>query len=205
MSSKSGNLFCPQDKWLQQLMIRVRVKNKGCVAATSFSVALYVNKSYNATYSKPIEGFPPYTVRRLNSSAVETVDFSWTPMEDGFFRVKVAVDENNDIPEIDEGNNVYSYPDEVKAGEPGYRAKDTPLPVPLYEKEPQNRGIIYEPHCEYVCPDPYTNKSYDYPVDFDINLPQTATVELARLYLYVYKAIKWTRNIRDSVLGASLK
>ena len=107
--------------------IRVNVTNKGCVAATNFSVALYVNKSYNVTYSEPIDGFPRYkSIRRLDSGAVETVDFSWTPTR-GFFRVKVKVDENNDIPEIDEGNNVYSYSDEVKAGESGYRAKQNPL------------------------------------------------------------------------------
>jgi subtilase family serine protease len=163
--------------------VRVKVKNAGCVAATNFSVALYVNKSYNATYSEPIAGFPQYEqISRLDPGAWTERDFQWTPM-DGFYRVKVVVDENNNVPELNEGNNIYSS-DEVKAGEPGYKAKQSPLTI--YERGTLNGGIIYVPYCYYVCPDPNTNSSFDYVANFDINLPQNATVEIARLYLYVW-------------------
>jgi hypothetical protein len=177
----------PSDKLIarENHTIRVKVKNAGCVAATNFSVALYVNRSYNATYNEPIAGFPQYEqISRLDPGVSRDVDFSWTPMGDGFYRVKVVVDENDGVPELRNDNNVHSS-DVMKAGEPGYRAK--PEPLTIFRKGTLNGGIIYEPYCYYVCPSPYTNESYDYPhVDFNINLSQNAEIVVARLYLYVW-------------------
>ena len=169
--------------------IRVNVKNAGCVAATDFYVKLYVNKSYNATYDEPVADFPQSKeiTTRLEPGGRSEMDFSWTP-GNGFYRVKVTVDENTEVPEINDNNNAFSVSDEVKAGEPGYRAKEEPLRI--YKKGTLNGGIIYEPYCKYECPDQYTNKSYLYPTqnphNFDINLSQNAEIVVARLYLYVW-------------------
>ncbi|KAF5433814.1 Serine protease, subtilase family, partial [Candidatus Methanophagaceae archaeon] len=175
--NKNGNAVS-SDKLIarENHTIKVNIKNAGCVAATDFYVKLYVNKSDNTTSDEPVAGFPmSKKITRLEPGVTSEVDFSWTP-EDGFYRVKVTVDENN----------VFSVSDEVKAGEPGYRAKDEPLRIG--GKGTLNGGIIYEPYCRYVCPDPYTDKSYPYPPhNFDINLlPQNAEVVLARLYMYVW-------------------
>ena len=164
--------------------IKVEVKNEGCVPAVGFDVALYVNKSYNATYSELIPGFPVRkTTSRLDPGVSREEDFPWTPMEDGFYRVKVVVDEDKKVRELNEENNICTS-EEVKAGEPGYRAKLDPLKI--YKQDTLNGGIIYEiGNRKYEWPDPYKNKSYDYSVDFNINLPENATIELARLYSYV--------------------
>ncbi|KAF5431259.1 Serine protease [Candidatus Methanophagaceae archaeon] len=164
--------------------IRVKVKNTGCVAASKFYVKLYVNKSDNATSDEPVAGFPKSKqITRLEPGLTSEVDFSWTP-EKGFYRVKVTVNEKNEIPDINDKNNVFSVSDEVKAGEPGYRAENKPLPIGGTGM--LNGGIIYEPYCSYVCPVPDSTESYDYSHVFDPKLPQNAEVVLARLYMYVW-------------------
>jgi hypothetical protein len=157
--------------------IRVNVKNAGCVAAADFSVKLYVYESYNRTYDKQIPAFPmSEQITRLEPGKRSKVDFSWTPQEEGFFRVKVTVDENKDITEIREENN--------KVGKPGYKAKSDPLPI--YKHGTLNGGIIYEPYGHYVSLEEKTNKSYDYSNEFGIDIPQKAEIEVARLYLYLW-------------------
>jgi len=183
--NKNGNAVS-SDKLIarENHTIRVNIKNAGCVAATDFYVKLYVNKSYNATSDEPIAGFPRSKgITRLELGVTSEVDFSWTP-KDGFFRVKVTVDENNEVPEINDKNNAFSVSDEVKAGEPGYMAKNDPLRIG--GKGTLNGGIIYDPYCSYVCPDPDTVKSYDYSHIFNINLPQNAEIAVAHLYMYVW-------------------
>ncbi len=77
--------------------IQVNVKNAGCVAATDFYVKLYVNKSGYATSDEPVAGFPrSEQIARLEPGVTSEVDFSWTPPEAGFYRVKVVVDEKNE-------------------------------------------------------------------------------------------------------------
>jgi hypothetical protein len=167
--------------------IRVNVKNAGCVAATDFNVKLYVNKSYNATYDELIPDFPlSKEITRLELGIRSEVDFSWIPPGNGFYRVKATVDENKEVPEINDNNNVFLVSDEVKAGEPGYKAEKEDLKI--YDQGTLNGGLIYEPYCRYVCPDPDTAKSYDdYSHVFSINnLPQNADIEFARLYLYIW-------------------
>nr|QNO58280.1 hypothetical protein BFNMBJLP_00014 [Methanosarcinales archaeon ANME-1 ERB7] len=165
--------------------IRVNVKNAGCIAAADFYVKLYVNKSYNATYDKQIPGFPmSEQITRLEPGKSSKIDFSWTPQEEGFYRVKVTVDENNDVTEIREENNVFCCSDEVKVGKPGYRAKSDPLPI--YKHGTLNGGIIYEPYGHYVSLEEKTNTSYDYSNVFGIEIPQEAEIEVARLYLYLW-------------------
>ncbi|KAF5428014.1 Serine protease [Candidatus Methanophagaceae archaeon] len=184
--NKNGNAVS-SDKLIarENHTIRVNVKNTGCVAATDFYVKLYVNKSDNTKSDEPVAGFPmSKKITRLEPGVTSEVDFSWTPPEAGFYRVKVMVDEKNEVPEINDKNNVFSVSDEVKAGELGYRAKDEPLRIG--GKGMLNGGIIYDPYCKYVCPDPNTANSYDYSHVFDINLPQSAEVVLARLYMYVW-------------------
>jgi subtilase family serine protease len=118
--------------------VRVKVKNAGCVAATNFSVALYVNKSYNATHSELIAGFPKYKqIHRLDPGVWGIVDFLWTPMEDGFYKVEVTVDEDKEVPELNEENNLYSS-GEAKVGEPGYEQK--PILLKLLRKANLQRG-----------------------------------------------------------------
>lgn len=184
--NKNGNAVA-SDKLIarENNTIKVNVKNAGCVAASDFFVKLYVNKSYNATYDELIPGFPrSKKITRLGPGVTSEVDFSWVP-GDGFYRVKVVVDENKEVPEIHDNNNAFSVSDEVKAGEPGYKAKEESLQI--YKHDTLNGGIIYEPYCNYACPDPCTDKSYEYPhVYFDINLSQNAEITVARLYLYVW-------------------
>ncbi len=164
--------------------IRVKVKNAGCVAATDFYVKLYVNKSDYATSDEPVAGFPmSEQITRLEPGVTNKVYFSWMP-EDGFYRVKVTVDENNEVPEINDKNNVFSVSDEVKAGESGYRAKSESLRIG--GKGTLNGGIIYEPYCSYVCLAPDTANSYVYSHVFNPKLSQNAEIVLARLYIYVW-------------------
>ncbi|KAF5429893.1 Serine protease [Candidatus Methanophagaceae archaeon] len=183
--NKNGNAVS-SDKLIarENHTIKVNVKNAGCVTATNFYVKLYVNKSNNAASDELIAGFPrSKEITRLEPGVPREVDFSWTP-EDGFYRVKVTVDENNEIPEINDNDNVFSVSDEVKAGEPGYRAKDKPLPIG--DKGTLNGGIIYDQYCSYVCPAPDTANSYVSAHVFNPKLPQNAEVVLARLYMYVW-------------------
>ncbi|MFV9677849.1 MAG: DUF3344 domain-containing protein, partial [Methanosarcinales archaeon] len=164
--------------------IKVKVKNAGCVAATNFYVKLYVNKSDNATSDERVAGFPmSKEITRLEPGLTSEVDFSWTP-EDGFYRVNVTVNGKNEVPEIDDKNNAFNVSDEVKAGEPGYRAEKEDLKI--YDQGTLNGGIIYEPYCNYVCPDPYTANSSVYSHVFNPKLSQNAEVVLARLYMYVW-------------------
>ena len=180
-----NNNYVANDKLIigEKHTIKVEVKNTGCVAAKDFSVAVYVNESasnatifYNET--RPSD---------LGSGVKTWVDFLWTPSERGFYDVKVMVDKDNDIPELNENNNIYpSYGDgvDVKVGEPNYRAKSYPLHV--LPSQEIHGGMYYDIGNSYYDAVYYFDPDEDYIINFENEVPDGATVELARLYLYLW-------------------
>ena len=113
--------------------VSVTVKNEryetedeaACVDAENITITLYVN---NSGSNMTVPSFPKHkTIPYLPSGDSSSVEFPWTPSDRGFYDVKAVVDLNNDIPELNEGNNIGKPEKEVKAGEPGYKAKENLL------------------------------------------------------------------------------
>ena len=110
--------------------VSITVKNEryetedeaACVNAENITITLYVNKSGSNITVPP---FPKHEIPYLLSGASSPVKFPLPPLDKGFYDVKAVVDLNNDIPELNEGNNTGNI--EAKAGEPGYKAKENPL------------------------------------------------------------------------------
>jgi subtilase family serine protease len=158
--------------------IRVQVENIGCVATENFTVTLYINGSTpNETYfSDPISLLPGMPT---------SVNFSWEPKKKGFYTVKAVIDESADVRELEESNNIGTPPNGelVKVGEPGYMADEPLLVLPSGEF---HGGMYYDiGNSKYICVR-RTEQDVDVTVNFENKIPEGATVELARLYLYVW-------------------
>ena len=163
--------------------VKVNVKNIGCLPAANFSVTLYINKSINQT----IPFFPKHeNVSLLKPGEQASVKFQSLKLEPGFYYVKAVVDENNIVPEINEGNNIYpQFPNrgiEVKvAPESGYKAKEGYMPM-FSEGAEIHGGIIYDAEHTGMLP---SGRNYDsFTTHFGDPVPANAKVICARLYVY---------------------
>ncbi|NQE05538.1 hypothetical protein C5S32_06675 [ANME-1 cluster archaeon GoMg1] len=164
--------------------VKVKVKNSGCLPAANFYVTLYLNKSINET----ISSFPKYkNISLLKPGDLTSVEFPSLQLDSGFYYVKAVVDENNNVSEVNEGNNIYPpFPSrgiEVKvAPESGYKAKEGYMPMFREGETEFHGGIIYD--AEHTSElrsgqdDATLNTTFGDPV------PANATVTLARLYVY---------------------
>ncbi len=79
--------------------IAARVMNSGTGDSGEFTVAIYANddKIYETTMS-------------LTGGGKKVVEYLWKPPAAGNYKLKLAIDSNNDVSETDEKNNIFEIP-----------------------------------------------------------------------------------------------
>ncbi|HID28050.1 MAG TPA: DUF3344 domain-containing protein, partial [Methanosarcinales archaeon] len=108
--------------------IKAVISNNGLASAQNFEVDLKVNST--KVDSK--------TVEELEAGQNITLEFNWTPSSLGDYKIEISVDPNNEIQELNEGNNINSTIATVY--ENGYTANH---PLETYTHGTLKGGIIY--------------------------------------------------------------
>gem|GEM_PF-1003213 len=165
--------------------VDVTVENNGAGDAGSFDVKLYA-KLY-ADY----EEVGSETVSNLPTGDSSVVNFLWKPSDSEVYDLKVVVDSESVIAESDEANN-----EMIEFQYVGYNGYMGDKPFTTYAHEKIKGELIYTWGDSYYSSKIYPKDSgytpYNYAVNFDITIPEDATIKLARLYNY------WTWSYKGS-------
>ncbi len=100
---ESGITFDPTSPAMEQdVTIAVEVWNKGDVPADNVTVRLYVKHSAPGS-AEALVGVQ--NIIAVGNGASETIHFTWTPDVAGTYTMRIVVDENQRIEDIEPGNN----------------------------------------------------------------------------------------------------
>ena len=163
------------------------IKNIGCVRTGEFNLMIHINTTEESEAKYPTCTYDNVTSTTINLAPKQSYSFPWETPEcivdsqpvDLDYNIKVAADEENEVVELNDRNNngsdsvtVYSHTD--------YKGR---------ELEPYTSGSVYGGIIYTVGDSAYegvqANSIYlNRNVNFDVDMPGDAGVELARLYLY---------------------
>ncbi|MFZ2071321.1 MAG: CARDB domain-containing protein [Halobacteriota archaeon] len=161
--------------------ISVLVNNTGKVGAKDFEVKIWINTTNNTIIYNP----SPVSVVCVPPGVVRPVPFQWTPIAGGWFILNATVDRYNNTPEWSKKGDAESNNDKlwekIKAGLPGYKAKEGFLQAHGGDDE-FNGGIIYTVGNTHRLGSDSMDTTLT--TDFGNPIPEDATVRYARLYVY---------------------
>ncbi len=158
-----------------ECLVSATIENKGIIPTDEFKVALYVNRSDVDDVEEKIDSM----IIELDPDEITTIDFPWTPTENGTYDITIRADPDNEIEELDEENN-----NRTRGGQDVYKQGYLGGMLDVYECGEINGSMIFS------LGDSSYLSSEDHPhtatltVNFDEEIPGDARIELARLYLY---------------------
>jgi len=157
--------------------ISVLIRNDGAVPAKDFKLKIWINTSDSI-----IQEFEDViTDCVLPYGGVIIKNFTWIPDRKGWFVLNATVDSENNVEEMygemeGESNNNKTVND-LKVGEPNYKAK--PYPLHVIEGREIHGRMYYDIKGSFG---PQVDRNYTYNTTFSV----PSNIEFARLYLYVW-------------------
>jgi hypothetical protein len=157
-----------------ECLISATIENRGVTPTGEFKVALYVNRSDVDDVEKKVD----LTIIELDPREKTTIDFPWTPTENGTHSVTIRTDPDNEIAELDEENNNRTRKQEV------YKQRYMGGMLNTYQSGEINGDMVFSlGDSSYLSSEDHPHTS-TLTVNFDEEIPDDARIKLARLYLY---------------------